>query len=186
MEPRRFHKQDYEKITEDGRLTVATEYLYVNNFTADVQTWTPTGLTPYLNDSDANYISSQVTDQIDRNYDFANTAITDFATITQIELEVESRSGVLGTYVHCALSLDGVNFTEKLNCPIDDSDTWMYVAVDVTAFFASLANINSCTLRCTSHRPSSGAIRVRRARLKITYTVASTQQTKTLIEEYDY
>lgn len=165
---------------------MATEYLYVNNFTADVNDWTNTGSTPYLHDTDVDYISTAVTDKVSRNYDFANTAIADFATITTIELEVESRSGVLGTYVHCALSLDGVNFTEKLNAPIDDSDTWIYATADVTAFFASLANINSCTLRCTSHRPASGTVRVRRARLKITYTVASTQQTKTLIEEYDY
>ena len=163
------------------------EYLYVNNYTADVNQWTPTGSTPYLHDSDAYYINSQVTDQIDRNFDFANTAIADFATITKIELEIESRSTALGCYVHCALSLDGVNFTEKLNAPIDESDTWMYVAADVTAFFASLADINACTLRCTSHKGvAANTIRVRRARLKITYTVASTQQTKTLIEEYDY
>jgi len=154
---------------------MATEYLYVNNYTSTVDQWTPTGSTPYLHDSDADYISSNATDRVDRNFDFADTAIAAFASITKIELEIESRSGVLGTYVHCALSKDGVAWTEYMNAPIDDSDTWIWKvpSVDVTAFFASLADINNCRLRCTSHRPASGTIRVRRARLKITYTVAA-------------
>lgn len=155
---------------------MATEYLYVINFTADSNQWTKTGVAPYLHDTDADYISANATDRIDRNFDFLNTAIVAFASITKIELEIESKSNVLGTYVHCALSKDGVAWTEFMNAPIDDSDTWIWKdpPVDVTAFFASLVDINNCRLRCTSHRPASGTIRVRRARLKITYTVPST------------
>ena len=155
---------------------MTTEYLYVGNFTAAQQLWTThTGSTPYLNNSTANSISTYTTDQIDRNFDFDDTAITDFAYISSIGLDFETSSTSELVGVHAALSLDGTTFTEKGDFGFDGSSTWIWCPtdpIDVTSFFASLANINSCTMRCTSHRSgASASISVRKARLAIVYTI---------------
>lgn len=157
---------------------MTTEYLYVGNKTADSAQWTThTGLTPYLNNSTANLITTYTTDQIDRNFDFDGTAITDFSYISSIGLDLETMSTSELAGVHAALSLDGTNFTEKGTFGLDGTSTWIWYPtgpIDVTSFFASLANINACTMRCTSHRSgASASIGVRRARLEIVYTIPS-------------
>lgn len=154
---------------------MTTESLYPVSYSSTVNEWIPTGSTPYLHDSDGDYISMNATDFVDRNFVFADTTVTDFAYITSVLLQCESQSNVLGCYAHIALSLDGSTFTEKMNAPIDDSDTWLYATpVTVTSFFSSLADINNCVARVTSHRGTSGTIRVRRVRLDVNYTVPST------------
>ena len=154
---------------------LTTEYLYVGNFTADSSEWTThTGSTPYLNNSQANNIGTYTTDQIDRNFDFDNTIVTDFSYITSITLDVETKTTSELVAVHAALSLDGTNFTEKGNYGFWGDSAFHFDPVTVTSFFASLANINSCTMRLTSHRSgASASVIVYRARLAVNYTVPS-------------
>ena len=154
---------------------MTTEPLYPISYSSTVNEWTPTGSTPFLHDSDGDYISMNATDKVDRNFVFADTTVTNFTYITSVLLQCESRSNVLGCYAHIALSLDGSTFTEKMNAPIDDSDTWIYATpITVTSFFSSLADINNCVARVTSHRGATGIIRVRRVRLDVNYAVPST------------
>ncbi len=155
---------------------MTTDRLVVTSYSSTVNEWTPTGSTPYLHDTDADYISMNTTDKVDRNFAFSDTIVTDFTYITSINLQCESRSTSLGCYAHIALSLDGSTFTEKMNAPMDDTDTWLYATpVNVLSFFSSLANINSCVARVTSHRSGAAAtVRVRRLFLDVNYTIPST------------
>lgn len=155
---------------------MTTEYLYVGNFTAASSQFTShTGSTPYLNNSQANSIGTYTTDQIDRNFDFDNTAVTDFSYITSITLDIETKTVSEFVGVHAALSLDGASFTEKGDYGWWGDSAFHFDPVTVTSFFASLANINSCTMRLTSHRSgASASVIVYRARLAVNYTVPST------------
>src|SRR4030043_2123344 len=154
---------------------MTTEYLYVGNFTADLSGWsTHAGSTPYLNNSTANGIQTVVTDQIDRNYDFDYTAVTDFSYITSITVDLYNMSASELAAAHVALSLDGSTFTEKGNVGFDGTSVYIWQSITVTSFFASLANINSCTMRLTSHRTGgTAAIGIQKARLAVNYTVPS-------------
>ena len=153
---------------------MATKYLYVNGFNEDSKQWTThNGLSPYLNDSSDNSISTYTTDQIDMDFSFEDTDIL-WAVITKVEIELETITSTELVGAHVALSLDGVTFTEKDNVGFDGTSTWIWSpALEVTSFFGSQADINACVMRLTSHRSgASASIAIRRARLKITYTEA--------------
>ena len=189
MEPRRVHKQDYEKIKGDGRL-VATETLYVNAWSNDTANWnTHTGSSPYLHDTDVDLINGFTQNVLDDHYSFGNVSGEYlWAAVTSIKLYVQEKDNSEVAGFKAELSVDDAAwFTAIAAGGFWGDATYRWeISANLIANFASIANINSCIMRVTKLGAASGTTTLRRAYLEVTYTVAGGQQIKTLIEEYDY
>ena len=169
---------------------MATETLYVNAFSAATMNWnTHTGHSPYL-DLDATHSIAAFTDHVvDNSFDFANTAIADFTTITSIKLRGQVSSSNEDHYAAALLSgSSGGAWSTSVNIfAVDAGSDWHdFTSADLKATISSLARINECAMQLTKHNVGAGTLGLSDVYLEVTYTEAGGQQIKTLIEEYDY
>jgi len=171
---------------------MATETLYVNAFSAATQNWnTHTGVSPYLQAAAGNAITAFTDHVVDNSFDFANTEVADFATITSIKLKGQVAQNNVDHYAVLLLSgSSGGAWDSSVTVndgEIGDGSWYDWASGDIKATISSLARINECAMSATKHNVAgAGTMSLRRVYLEITYTVAGGQQIKTLIEEYDY
>lgn len=158
----------------------------VDEFTAADVAWTEAGASPYLGAVDAptNVISTFTNAVKEGIFKFADFSEALFAAITSVKLYVVMRSQDNETNFVTADVTHGVDllFTNaNINVYetfVDDGNT------ELLARFADLADLN--TFGVTYKKTGTQTITMDQAFLRITYTVAGGQQTKTLVEEYDY
>jgi hypothetical protein len=151
---------------------MTVETLYVNNFTADQQQWqTHVGATPWLDNVAGHLIGTYTNGYVDRNFEYANTAIDDFTKITKIEMVIDSRENGDMWGANEYLSKDGTNWTLIAWVGGYGDSNWHTYKTDVTNKFTSLADINNARIKlvCAYSGPQlTGNLRY--AHLDVTYT----------------
>lgn len=148
----------------------ATDTLYVNSFSSTDTTWIEYGSTPYLWDTDADYVNATLQNQVESWFAFADH--TGSESINYVYLYVESsQNGDDGV----VLSLQATGVTETqvgTITPNNGAYTWQYV--DVSTILDTWEKINSTELKlsCSKSGPAFGEQSVRRAYLYVDYTSA--------------
>ena len=142
------------------------EEVYVNSFDGTEVAWTEVGSSPYLHNSDADYIYTPVNNRYESKFGFPNSAGS--GTINSVKIRVE----VMNTYIDIGASTqvlvwNGGSWVSLGYASSPDVYTW--VEYDVTSILTTWELINGAKLRFRSSL-WDGIIYVRRATRKVTYT----------------
>jgi len=142
------------------------EELYVDSFSADEVQWIEVGSSPYLHDSDIDYIRCAVNNYYESKFGFPASGGS--GTINSVKIRVEAASSAIGIYTEVYV-WDGSAW--QYLGDTSDSDEWTWTEFDATAILNTWAKINGATLRFKCRRISgSGTVYVRRATRKVDYT----------------
>jgi len=154
----------------------SSESLYVDAFSAAVNGWVHSGSTPWLDNN--NSYSSAYTDHVnDSAYGFANTAISDFSTITSIKLKGEAKTNNELNYAVLLLyGSNGGAWSSSTSVYGDGTTSFIaFESSELKTTVNSLARINEALLNLTKHNAGgAGTLTLRRVYLAIVYTAAST------------
>ena len=152
------------------RFKLTVEEVYVNSFSDTEVAWVKSGASPYLNDSDANYIATDLSNAYESKFGFPNS--TGSGTINSVKIRVEAytipvdvgRGAMIYVWDGTAWQYLGTTSLEVYVY------TWFeFVA---TTILNSWAKINGALLRIRSST-GDGTIYVRRATRKVDYTEAA-------------
>jgi len=147
---------------------MVVEEVYTNAFDARVVDWLETGASPYLNDSDANYIVA-ATDLINEgDWTFPNSAGS--GAINSVKLRVELKGsktevGDVAVYVW-----DGTSWVLAGYATPTTSYAW--IEIDVSAILNTWAKINGAEVYFQYLKTFTGSTVVRRLTRKVDYTEA--------------
>lgn len=157
---------------------MAPETLYVNVFSAATMQWnTHTGVTPYLQEAAGNTITAWTDAVVDDSFTFADTAITDFATITSIKLKGQCATNNADHFVTLLLTgSSGGAWSISINFEADGSGSYIpNVSAELKATISSLARINECAMKATKHNVGTGTLSLKQVYLEITVAVPVTE-----------
>jgi hypothetical protein len=150
---------------------LTVEEVYTNAFDARIVDWIETGASPYLNDSDANYISVSLDAKEEGDWTFQNSAGS--GTITSVKLRFEALlsiadCGSLAVYVWNGTAwILATEFT-----PTAPSYAWY--EIEVKTILDTWAKINGAEVSVIYGKDLTGTCRVRRLTRKVDYTEAVT------------
>ena len=153
---------------------MGTENLYVDGFNSVNEQWTETGVTPWLNDSTANHVSTNVDEEWHEEFTFSNHVGSETLNSTTLYVEINgpsARNDFVVIDVH-----DGSSWTNVANQD-PDGDTYVWYNYDVSALLNTWIKINAAKLRVQYQRsgsPGTQTIYVRRAYLYVDYSAAET------------
>jgi hypothetical protein len=157
---------------------MAPEKLYVINFSEVTMQWNShTGVTPYLQEAAGNAITAFTDGVVDDSFTFADTAITDFATITSIKLKGECKTSNADHFVTLLLTgVSGGAWSLSIVFEADGSGSWIPVeSVELKATINSLARINEVAMKATKHNIGTGTLSFHQCHLEITVAVPVTE-----------
>lgn len=142
------------------------EEVYVNSYDASETGWTRVGSSPYLHNSDADYIYARTNNRYISKFGFPNSAGS--GTINNVKIRVE----VMNTYraggaLAEVLLWNGASWVSLGYAGSPDVYSW--VEFDVSTILNTWEKINGAKLRFRSVR-QDGTIYVRRATRRVTYT----------------
>jgi len=140
------------------------EELYVDSFSAEEVDWVEVGSSPYLHDSDDDYIRCAINNKYESAFGFPASGGS--GTINSVKIRVEAMSSTIGVYAEVYV-WDGSAW--QLLGVTDTSDVYTWNEFDATAILNTWAKINGATLRFKCVR-TSGTVYVRRATRKVDYT----------------
>jgi len=153
-----------------------SEKLYVSAFSAATILWnTHLGVSPYLQEADGNSISAYTDHAIDDSFTFADTAITDFATITSIKLKGLTRCNIDTNTVELLLTgSSGGAWSATTYFSGDGTNDFVPTeSVDLKATINSLARINECAMLAKKHNGGgAGTLILKQVYLEITVAAA--------------
>jgi len=150
---------------------VTVEEVYTNAFDVRMVDWVETGSTPYLNDSDANYISVALDAKEEGDWTFANSAGS--GTINSVKLRLE---GLL-TVADCgALSVYVWNGTAWIlaggSAYSPNYGSYAWYEIEVKTILDTWDKINGAEVYVFYGKDLNGTCRVRRLTRKVDYTLA--------------
>ena len=153
---------------------MTTESLYVSGFNNVNRQWTETGVSPWLNDSTANYISTKTDEYWHEEFTFADHVGTH--TLNSVTLYIEMNGPVARNDFVVTDIYDGSSWSNVANQD-PDGDAYIWYNYDVSTLLNSWAKVNSAKLRVQYQRsgsPSTQTIYIRRAYLYVDYSAAET------------
>jgi len=164
-----------------------TQTDYVDSFSATLKNWnTHQGTTPYLQQASGNSISAYTDHVVDAIFDFADTALTDFTTITSIKLKGQAQTNNEMHYTALLLyGSSGGAWTSTYNAYGDGlSASISFASADLKATINSIARINECHMNATKHNAAgAGTLTLRQVYLEIIYTSTTGVNTSLLMTE---
>ena len=160
---------DYDEWTGPSPAPgVDTEILYVNSFDWQYAEWIEVGSEPWLQDSDGDYIYTNVNYYFEALFGFEDSSLTDQIDSVHLYLEMK---GSITRDDYIGLSIwNGTDYYPYYQDPDSDSYTWY--PFDISVHFKTWESINGAELALAYYEDGSGAqnIYIRRALLNISYT----------------
>jgi hypothetical protein len=148
---------------------MGTEELYTNGFDATLVNWAETGNSPYLQDTDTDYISTA--SNTDEGYwTFPNSAGSD--TINSVKIRVEYKMGVSGAGVCTVYVFDGSSWHD-VGTITAQATNYTWKEFDVSAILDTWAKINGAKVYVSYERLKAGTFYARRLTRKVDYTPAA-------------
>jgi len=148
---------------------VTVEEVYTNAFDARLVAWTEVGNSPYLHDTDVDYVRSNTDGQEEGDWTFPNSVGS--GTINSVKLRLQNRLSVIDcgeaeVYVWNGISwvYVGVIGTYGLD--------YSWEEIDVSAILNSWDKINGAEVYLHYTKYATGYIYVRRLTRKVDYSVA--------------
>ena len=147
---------------------------YVDGFDSTTVEWTETGDTPYLSNSDLNYIVSDGTGQDESDFSFADLVGADSINSVDIYFEVNADTSKpvenFDVFIY-----DGDSETD-MGTIAPTTNGWDWYSMDISSKLDTVANVDAATLRVVSGRKGTGifdALTIRRAYLDVDYEPTS-------------
>jgi len=167
---------------------VTVEEVYTDAFDATYVAWTETGASPYLNDSDANYIYTSLTAKSEGHWTFPASAGS--GAINSVKLRFKVKAGSYGDSSSAIVVKvwNGASWVTAGTIYLD-STVYGWKEIDVSAILDTWAKINGAKVHVTSAVTAPldpDPIYCNRLTRKVDYTAAAGQQLFTLINEEDY
>ena len=153
------------------------EDLYVDAFDATDVEWTENGDSPYLQDTDADYIYATGTGQCESLWTFNDVSDASGQTINSVTLYVESKTDNTGDPAEI---IDVTISGSSAGSVTPTSTDYAFYQLDVSGILDDEVAINAATMQLDSNRSGSGSfsdLYARRAYLKVDYTVAAAAPT---------
>jgi len=164
---------------------VVVEEVYTDAFDARVVDWTETGASPYLNNSDLNYITTATDAKEEGDWTFPTSAGGGSDVINSVKLRLESKVTVIDCGDVDVYVWNGATFV--LAGTFTPNTTYAWFEIDVSAILTTWAEINGAEVYVHYVKSVTGTCAVRRLTRKVDYTVATGgQQLFTLINQEDY
>jgi hypothetical protein len=167
-----------------AEVKAGTEILWVDAFDDTDTAWAETGVSPYLNDSDSNYVSSS-SDGADQGvWDFNNSDRTDSVDSVYLWIEIQGPSA---RNDQVDVSLYNTSAWYVVAQIDSDADAYEWIQVDLSSYVSSWSAINGSRLRIEYDRvgsPATQTIYVRRAYLNVTYSIVGVQYPPENVEFY--
>ena len=151
------------------QLKMPVEELYTDAFDARVVDWTETGASPYLNDSDLNYITTATDAKEEGDWTFPVSAGSD--TINSVKLRLEARVTVIDCGDVDVYVWNGAAFV--LAGTFTPANAYAWFELDVSAILTTWAKINGAEVYVHYTKSINGTCAVRRLTRKVDYTVAA-------------
>jgi len=151
------------------RFKLTVEEVYVNSFDATEVGWTETGNSPYLQDTNTDYIRSNITLKYESKFGFPNSVGSGAINSVKIRVEVETIPFELGCEAFVYV-WDGASWV--LLGHVYSDNVYVWIEFDVSAILNTWDKINGAKLRFLSS-VEDGTVYVRRATRKVDYTVAA-------------
>jgi len=147
---------------------LTVEELYVNAFDGTFLDWAEVGVSPYLHDTNVDYIYTAVNGVREGDWSFPASAGS--GTINNVKLRFEARVTILDTTGFIPYVWDGSGWT--MLPPILPSSTgYAWYESDVSAILNTWAKINAAKVRLLSSR-DVGTVYVRRCTRRVDYAAA--------------
>jgi hypothetical protein len=157
---------------------MANETLDVDSFDSTNTDWVESGASPYLNAQDTATITTFTALFDEGLFGFEDTAILDFATITDIRLKLYMMTQ--DSEVNYVTIDD--NLGADFNLFNTANNSWQTIqSANLLTRFASLVDINGYLINIIK-KGSSGSVSVNHAYLYITYTVAGNVLRRLLVK----
>jgi hypothetical protein len=147
--------------------------LYCDAFDSTYVEWTESGASPYLNNSTANYITTYTVNYQEGDFGFADSAITDFSTITltsiKICVENQTQTDAVGATVYY---WDGTDWSHSFSIGFNDDTSFYFTkSSDIKAVINTLAKLNGLKIRFKKSGATYTVV-ARIAYIEVIYTVA--------------
>lgn len=156
-----------KEIVTDSSGAAGVEELYVNAFSATSETWYEGGATPFLNDSDTNYVRVPFNGYLESYWTFPVSAGS--GTINSVKLRFEgSYTGVSGGKITVEV-WNGAAWVNVGDLTLNPNGIYAWVEVDVSATLNTWTKINGCQVRVTSITDGSHSDWLRRLTRKVDY-----------------
>ena len=163
---------------------MTAEEVYTNSFDATYVTWTAHGNTPYLQNSDTDYIyqvSARLASYKDGCWSFPASAGS--GTINSVKLEFEvKRSNVAGDASIGVSVWNGASWVEIGTLDITSTD-YVWKEIDVSSTLNTWDKINGAKVYVTLGRygTTSDTLYIRRLTRKVDYTLVAAIASKRLL-----
>ena len=145
---------------------MTVEEVYTNAFDASLVAWLEYGNTPYLQDSDTDYIVATASG--DEGYwAFPNSAGSD--TINSVKVRVEYKLATAGAGVCTVYVFDGTGWHDVGTISAKVT-VYTWKEFDVSAILDSWAKINGAKVFLSYEKFETGSFYVRRLTRKVDYT----------------
>ena len=156
---------------------MAVEEVYTNSFDATYVAWIETGVTPYLQDTDADYIRTSTNAYKEGNWSFP--ASTGSGTINSVKVRFEAwvtaeLCGQFYVYVW-----DGASWVNAGTVTPDVAVGWS--EIDVSSILNTWEKINGAKVYIQYSKITTGTCYVRRLTRKVDYTAVVAIASKRLL-----
>lgn len=157
---------------------MTVEEVYTNAFDSDNVAWAETGATPYLNDSDINYVSTNISNALEGDWTFA--ASGGLGVINSVKFRFEARVSALKDDDVAVSVWDGTAF-RSLGIPGISSISYLWYEVDASVWLNTWAKINAAQIRLQFVKVGTSTGYVRRCTRKVDYGVAAALASRRLL-----
>ena len=147
---------------------MTTETVYTNAFSNTTVAWTEVGATPYLNDSDANYVWTNANALVESYWTFPATAGT--GTINSVKFRLEVANGESSVEIKVEV-WNGAAWVDLGNVTMGPDYAWK--DVDASATLTTWAKVNDARIRVTSVLTLPDVANLRRLTRKVDFTVVN-------------
>jgi hypothetical protein len=147
-------------------MKMTTETVYTNSFSALTVDWSETGVTPYLHDTDADFIGTSVDAKVESNWAFPTSV--GLGTINSVKFGLELLGVGAGTgAIKLEVWANGI-WNDVGN--VASTNVMEWVETDVSTLLTTWAKINGCHVRLTSVITGAMLLYARRLTRIIAYT----------------
>ena len=146
---------------------MTVEEVYTNSFDASLVAWTEYGNSPYLQDTDTDYIGTSASSE-EGYWTFPNSAGSN--TINSVKLRLQYKMAIKGAGVCTVYVFDGTSWFEA-GIISAQSTAYTWKEFDVSAILNTWAKINAAKVYLGYEKFKTGSFYVRRLTRKVDYTV---------------
>jgi len=162
---------------------MTVEEVYVNSYTEEYSTtWTKTGNSPYIQDTDSDYVDTNTNNLYISKFGFPNSEGS--GTINSVKLRFEASEIAIdaGEVDIEVLVYDGTTWIGLGWLSVLADGYWHWATdIDVSAILNTWAKINACQVRLRSAISLIASAGVRRCTRKVTYTAVAPLASRRLL-----